>query len=54
MQADLLEKTLELPIKSNVLTQPFLDFLAHKYELSHNGLHGLDHWFCAYQRQTLS
>lgn len=45
MQADLLEKTLELPIKSDILTQPFLDFLAHKYALSHNGVHGIDHWF---------
>jgi len=45
MQADLLEKTIELPIKSDVLTQPFMDFLAHKYALSHNGVHGIDHWF---------
>ena len=44
MQANLLEKTLELPIKSDILTQPFLDFLAHKYALSHNGVHGIDHW----------
>jgi len=44
MQADLLEKILELPIKSDVLTQPFLDFLAQKYPLSHNGFHGIDHW----------
>jgi len=44
MQADLLEKILELPIKSDVLTQPFLDFIAQKYALSHNGFHGIDHW----------
>ena len=45
MQADLLEKKLELPIKSAILTQPFVDFLAQKYALSHNGVHGIDHWF---------
>ena len=44
MQSDLLESLLERPIKSDVVTQPFFDFLANKYALNHNGFHGIDHW----------
>ena len=44
MLLDLLERTLELPSKSTVVTQPYLDFLTHQYQLSHNGVHGIEHW----------
>ena len=41
---DLFDRTLELPFKSKIVTQPYLDFLAHQYKLSHNGHHGIEHW----------
>ena len=44
MLLDLLERTLELPSKSTVVTQPYIDFLTHQYQLSHNGVHGIEHW----------
>ena len=44
MLLDLLDRTLELPLKSKVVTQPYLDFLTHQYQLSHNGMHGIEHW----------
>ena len=44
MPVDLLERTLELPPKSTVVTQPYVDFLTHQYQLSHNGAHGIEHW----------
>ena len=44
MLLDLLDQTLELPSKSKVVTQPYLDFLTHQYQLSHNGVHGIEHW----------
>ena len=44
MLLDLLDRTLELPAKSKVVTQPYLDFLTHQYQLSHNGMHGIEHW----------
>ena len=44
MLLDLLDRTLELPSKSKVVTQPYLDFLTHQYQLSHNGIHGIEHW----------
>ena len=45
MPIDLLERTLELPVKSKIVTQPYVDFLTHQYQLSHNGAHGIEHWF---------
>ena len=45
MLLDLFEKTLKLPLKSKVVTQPYVDFLASKYQLNHNGFHGIEHWF---------
>ena len=45
MREGLLEKTIEFPTKSDVVTQPFVDFLAHKYALNHKGFHGIEHWF---------
>jgi uncharacterized protein len=44
MLLDLLDRTLEFPSKSKVVTQPYLDFLTHQYQLSHNGMHGIEHW----------
>ena len=44
MPVDLLERTLELPEKSTVVTQPYVDFLTHQYQLTHNGAHGIEHW----------
>ena len=44
MLLDLLDRTLELPSKSAVVNQPYLDFLTHQYQLSHNGAHGVEHW----------
>ena len=44
MPIDLLERTLKLPVKSKIITQPYVDFLAHQYQLSHNGVHGIEHW----------
>ena len=44
MPVDLLERTLDLPEKSAVVTQPYVDFLTHQYQLSHNGWHGVEHW----------
>ena len=41
---DLFDRTLELPFKSKIVTQPYVDFLAHQYKLSHNGHHGIEHW----------
>jgi len=45
MLLDLFEKTLKLPLKSKVVTQPYVDFLANQYQLNHNGFHGIEHWF---------
>ena len=45
MPVDLLDRTLELPVKSKIITQPYVDFLTHQYQLSHNGSHGIEHWF---------
>jgi len=45
MPIDLLERTLKLPVKSKIITQPYVDFLTHQYQLSHNGAHGIEHWF---------
>ena len=45
MFSDLLTRNLELPTKSNIFTQPYVDFLAHQFQLSHNGFHGIEHWF---------
>ena len=44
MLLDLLDRTLELPLKSKIVTQPYVDFIAHQYRLSHNGFHGIEHW----------
>jgi uncharacterized protein len=27
-----------------VVTQPYVDFLTHQYQLSHNRAHGIEHW----------
>ena len=43
MPIDLLERTLKLPVAK--VTQPYVDFLTHQYQLSHNGAHGIEHWF---------
>ena len=45
MPLDLLERILELPVKSEIITQTYVDFLTHQYQLSHNGAHGIEHWF---------
>ena len=45
MPVDLLDRTLELPVKSKIITQPYVDFITHQYQLSHNGSHGIEHWF---------
>ena len=45
MPIGLLERTLKLPVKSKIITQPYVDFLTHQYQLSHNGAHGIEHWF---------
>ena len=45
MLVDLLDRTLELPLQSEIITQPYINFLAHQYELSHNGAFGVEHWF---------
>ena len=45
MLLNLFKQTLELPKKSHILTQPYVDFLARQFELSHSGFHGLEHWF---------
>ena len=45
MLLDLLKQTLDLPVKSKIVTQPYVDFLTHQYQLSHNGDHGVEHWF---------
>lgn len=44
MLVDLLEQTLNLPIQSEIITQPYVDFLAHQYELRHNGALRVEHW----------
>ena len=44
MYLDLLDRTLKLPTTSKVVTQPYVDFLTHQYQLSHNGAHGIEHW----------
>ena len=44
MLLDLLDRTLDLPIKSKIVMQPYVDFLARQYRLSHNGFHGIEHW----------
>ena len=45
MLLNLFKQTLELPIKSHIVTQPYVDFLARQFELRHSGIHGLEHWF---------
>ena len=45
MLLDLFEQTLKLPLKSKVVTQPYVDFLASQYQLNHNDFHGIEHWF---------
>ena len=35
---------LEMPFKSDVLTQPFLDYLAGQFQLDLKGVHGIAHW----------
>ena len=42
----LLDRTLDLPLKSKIVTQPYVDFLAHQYRLSYNGFQGIKHWLC--------
>jgi len=44
MFMNLLQRSLDLPSKSHVISQPFIDFLARTYRLDHNGYHGLEHW----------
>ena len=44
MFMNLLQRSLDLPSKSHIITQPFIDFLARTYRLDHNGDHGLEHW----------
>ena len=36
---------LEMPFKSDVLTQPFLDHLAGQFQLDLRGVNGISHWF---------
>ena len=38
-------ETLKFPDPSSVVTQNYIDFLAKNFRLSHNGHHGLEHWF---------
>ena len=45
MFLNLFKQTLEFPKKSHIVTQPYVDFLARQFELSHSGFHGLEHWF---------
>ena len=35
---------IRMPVKSEVLTQPFLDFLAEQFQLDPLGIHGIEHW----------
>ena len=44
MIPDFYNKELSLPVKSKVVTQPYIDFLCKKFKLSHNGFHGFEHW----------
>ena len=44
MFVDFFTETLILPRKSKIVSQPYLDFLASRFKLSHNGFHGLEHW----------
>ncbi len=37
-------KMLEMPFKSDLLTQPFLDHLAGQFQLDFQGVHGIAHW----------
>ena len=39
-----IKKTLNFPKLSNVVSQKYVNYLAEKYCLSHNGHHGLEHW----------
>ena len=45
MLLNLFKQTLELPKRSHIVTQPYVDFLARQFELSHSGFHGVEHWF---------
>ena len=45
MLLDLLSKPIEMPYVSKVVSQPYVDFLAHQFKLNHNGSHGIEHWF---------
>jgi uncharacterized protein len=44
MRLSFCDEYIELPFVSDVVTQPYLDFLAQNYKLSHNGAHGVEHW----------
>jgi len=44
MLLDFFNKLLDMPTTSKVVTQPYVDFLAHQFRLSHNGSHGIEHW----------
>ena len=44
MPSDLLDRTLKMLSKSKVVTQPYLDFLTHQYQISYNGIHGIEYW----------
>ena len=35
---------LSMPVKSEVLKQPFLDFIAKQFQLDPLGIHGIEHW----------
>ena len=37
-------KMLEMPLKSDVLKQPFLDNLVEQFQLDFKGVHGIAHW----------
>jgi len=45
MLLNLLNQKIELPKKSRIVTQPYVDFLARQFELNHSGFHGIEHWF---------
>ena len=45
MLLNLLKQKIELPQKSHIVSQPYIDFLARQFKLSHSGFHGIEHWF---------
>ena len=45
MLLNLFKQKIELPKKSHIVSQPYVDFLARQFELSHSGFHGIEHWF---------